>query len=84
MFCQLVYGLGSNLSHLENVPVEEAFRRIPEIRRQGWAFTNIYYNDRLVYTDQGVAGYRYICKDCPYWKEGEVRSYTRDQRKYIF
>lgn len=76
MFCTVIYGLGSDLKHLECLPPEEAFRKLPDLRKQ-WLFVDIYYNDRLVYTTQGAAGYRYICKDCPYWgRDG--------QRKFVY
>ena len=64
MNCTVVYGLGSNIKHRTVMSVAEAFRFIRQ--PDGWLFYNIYYNGRLVYTTQGVAGYRYICEDCPY------------------
>ena len=66
MNCTVVYGLGRNLQHAVDLPVAEAFRKLRDNEYNGWAFIDIYYNDRLIYTTQGVAGYRYICPDCPY------------------
>lgn len=69
MNCTVVYGLGSDLKRRAVMPVAEAFRKLRDHEFIGWAFVNIYYNNRLVYTTQGVAGYRFICDDCPYRKE---------------
>jgi len=69
MNCTVVYGLGSDLKRRAVMPVAEAFRKLRDHEFVGWAFVNIYYNNRLVYTTQGVAGYRFICDDCPYRKE---------------
>lgn len=67
MNCTVVYGLGSNLRHRKIMPVAEAFRNLPKLRTE-WLFVDIYWNRHLIYTTQGVAGYRYICKNCPYRK----------------
>jgi len=64
MLCTVVYGLGRNHYHRTVMPVKEAFEFIS--RPEGWAFCDIYYNDRLVFTTQGLAGYSFICDDCPY------------------
>ena len=66
MDCTVVYGLGCDLKHRKVMPVSEAFRKLRDHEFLGWAFVDIYYNNRLIYTDQGVAGYRYICPGCPY------------------
>ena len=66
MNCTVTYGLSRNIKREVVLPVAEAFRRLKDHEFAGWAFVNIYHNDRLVYTTQGVAGYRYICEDCPY------------------
>ena len=66
MNCTVVYGFGSNLKYRKDMPVAEAFRKLRDHLFVGYAFVNVYYNHRLVYTTQGVAGYRYICDDCPY------------------
>lgn len=71
MNCIVVYGLGSDLKHRDSMPVAEAFRRLRDHWFVGYAFVDVYYNHRLVYTTQGAAGYRYICDDCPYRKEKE-------------
>lgn len=68
MNCTVVYGLGSNIKHQVTMPVADAFRKLNNHEFLGWAFVNIYVKDRLVYTTQGVAGYRWICDDCPYVK----------------
>jgi len=68
MNCTVVYGLSRSIKHTETVPVAEAFNRINNHGFVGWAYVNIYYNHKLVYTTQGCAGYRYICDDCPYQK----------------
>jgi len=69
MNCTVVYGLGSDLKRRSVMPVAEAFRKLRDHEFVGWAFVNIYYNNRLVYTTQGVAGYRFICDDCPYHRK---------------
>ena len=66
MNCTVDYGLSRNIRHEVSMPVAEAFRKLRDHEFVGWAFVNIYYNHRLVYTTQGVAGYRWICDDCPY------------------
>ena len=67
MECTIVYGLGSDIKRQEVLPASEAFRRLQELKRkEGWLFYNVFYHDRLVYTTQDAAGYRYICGDCPY------------------
>lgn len=74
MNCTVTYGLSRNIKHEVVLPVAEAFRRLKDHEFAGWTFVNIYYNDRLVYTTQGVAGCRFICKDCPYrTKKGEKK-----------
>ena len=70
MNCTVVYGHGSNLKHRATMPVATAFRKLSYFRT-AYLFVDIYYNHRLVYTTQGVAGYLYICDDCPYRKEKE-------------
>lgn len=75
MNCTVVYGLGSDIKHRVVMPVTDAFRKLKNHEFIGWAFVNI-YNDqgRRIYTTQGVAGYRYICDDCPYrTKKGEKK-----------
>ena len=47
--------------------VAEAFKLIPQL--YGYSFINIYYKDALVYTTMGLAGYAFICGNCPYAKE---------------
>ena len=64
MNCTIVYGFSSNIKHEETLPVKEAFELIPKL--YGYAFIDIYYQDRLVYTTQGLAGYAFICENCPY------------------
>jgi hypothetical protein len=67
MNCLVVYGLSRNIKHEVQMPVAEAFRKIRDHEFTGWAFDNIYnQQNRLVYTTQGLAGYRWICEDCPY------------------
>lgn len=66
MDCTVHYGLGCDIQHRDNMPVAEAFRKIRDHAFAGYAFVNVYYNGRLVYTDEGVAGYVYICENCPY------------------
>lgn len=74
MNCTVDYGLGCDIRHRVIMPVAEAFRKLKDHEFIGWAFVNIYYQNRLVYTDQGVAGYRWICDDCPYrTKKGEKK-----------
>lgn len=68
MDCTVVYGLSRNIKRQRVMPVTEAFRDLSKLKA-GWAFLNIYYQDRLVYTTQGVAGYRFICDDCPYYRK---------------
>lgn len=63
MDCTVVYGISRSIRHEETMPVKEAFEFV---RQGGWIFYNIYYNNRLVFTTQGCAGYRWICDDCPY------------------
>lgn len=70
MNCTVVYGFGSNLKYRAAIPVVDAFRKLKDGWFIGYAFVNIYYRNRLVYTTQGVAGYRYICDDCPYCDKG--------------
>lgn len=80
MNCTVVYGLSRSIKHRIEMPVEEAFRKLNDHWFVGWAFVNIYYNNRLVYTDQGAAGYRYICDDCPYGKrEGRCQTLSPQQ-----
>ena len=70
MNCTVVYGLGRDIKHEVVMPVAEAFRKIRDHAFVGWAFVNVYNErNRLVYTTQGVAGYRFICDNCPYRKE---------------
>ena len=65
MKCTLVYGLGSNMKHTENnLTVEQAFRKIAYLKKNGWLFINIYADHKLVYTTQGCWT---ICADCPYY-----------------
>ena len=64
MNCTVVYGLGNNIRHEKVMPVKDAFKFVT--KPHGWLFYDIYYRNRLVYTTQGAAGYRYICPDCPY------------------
>ena len=66
MDCTVDYGISRNIRHEVVMPVAEAFRKLRDHEFLGWAFVNIYVNDRLVYTDQGLAGYRWICPDCLY------------------
>ena len=66
MEATIVWGLSRNIRHTETLPVEEAFRKIKELT--GYTFINIYFGNRLVYTTQGAAGYRFQCDDCPYHK----------------
>ncbi len=75
MNCTVVYGLSRNIKHEVVMTVTDAFRKLKDHEFVGWAFVNIYNErDRLVYTTQGVAGYRYICDDCPYHvKKGEKK-----------
>lgn len=70
MNCTVVYGFGSNMKYRDTIPVTEAFRKLKDHWFAGYAFVDIYYRNRLVYTAQGVAGYRYICDDCPYRTKG--------------
>lgn len=77
MNCTVVYGISSSIKHRKTMTVENAFRMLPELRT-GSLFVDIYYQDRLVYTTQCAAGYRYKCSDCPYhWDE------TRPTRKQL-
>ena len=69
MDCVVDYGLSRSIRHKVTMPVADAFRKLNDHGFVGWAFVNIYYNHRLIYTDQGMAGVRYICKDCPYHKK---------------
>ena len=69
MNCTVDYGLSRSIRHKAVMPVAEAFRKLKNHEFVGWAFVNIYCNNRLVYTDQGAAGYRYICDSCPYSAE---------------
>ena len=69
MNCTVVYGLGRNIKHEAEMPVADAFRKLNNHDYIGWAFVNIYYNNRLVFTTQGCAGYRFICDNCPYRKD---------------
>ena len=66
MNCTVDYGLSRNIRHEVTMPVAEAFRKIRNHAFVGWAFVNIYYQNRLVYTTQGLAGYSFICPKCPY------------------
>lgn len=66
MNCDVVYGISRNIRHEVTLPVAEAFRKLRDNEFIGWAFVNIYLNDRLVYTTQGLAGRCWICDDCPY------------------
>ena len=64
MECTIIYGFGCNNKRTETLPVAEAFKLIPKL--YGYRFIDIYYQDRLVYTTQGLAGYAFICPNCPY------------------
>jgi len=66
MDCTIVYGLGCNIKHEKTLPAADAFKLAASPDLRGYAFVDIYFRGRLVYTTQGVAGYRYICDDCPY------------------
>ena len=66
MDCTVNYGISRNIQHDLVLPVADAFRMLNNHEFVGWAFVNIYVNNRLIYTTQGVAGYRWICDDCPY------------------
>ena len=66
MNCTICYGFGSNLKHTKILPIAEAFDFVKKNR--GYLFYDIYFKNRLVYTESGTAGYYYICKDCPYKK----------------
>lgn len=66
MDCTIEYGFGSNIKREETLPAADAFRLAMSPEMYGYAFINIYYRDRLVYTTQGLAGRRFICEDCPY------------------
>ena len=64
MNCTIVYGFSSKIKHTETMTVAEAFKLIPKL--YGYSFIDIYYDDELVYTTQGLAGYSFICPKCPY------------------
>ena len=70
MECTVVYGISANVKRRETMSAAEAFKKLNHIRKN-WLFVDIYYNNRLVYTTQGLAGYAFICEDCPY-KNKEV------------
>lgn len=67
MDCTIEYGFSFNAKHTETMAVAEAFKLIPQL--YGYSFINIYYKDALVYTTMGLAGYAFICGNCPYTKE---------------
>jgi hypothetical protein len=69
MEATIVYGFSRTIKHEEKLPVEEAFALIPKL--YGYAFINIYYGDHLVYTTQGLAGFAWVCDDCPYNTTGK-------------
>lgn len=74
MDCTVNYGLGCDIQHDVTMPVADAFRMIRDHKFVGWAFVNVYYDHRLIYTTQGLAGYTFICDDCPYrTKKGEKK-----------
>lgn len=75
------YGFSSNIKHEETLPVEEAFRLIPKL--YGYAFIDIIYDGRMVYTTQGLAGTAWVCDDCPYNKPDGKRV-TRQQYAAIY
>ena len=79
MNCTVIYGQSRNIQRKRVMPVEVAFRNIKPLKR-GWAFLNIYFEDRLVYTTQG--SFRYECDDCPYSKTG--KTVTREQNDMIY
>ena len=54
MNCTVVYGLSRTIRHEVDMPVADAFRSLDDLR-SGWAYLDIYYKDRLVYTTQGAA-----------------------------
>ena len=64
MDCTIVYGFGYDRKHKETMTVAEAFKLIP--RLYGYPIIDIYWNNSLVYTASGLAGYAFICKHCPY------------------
>ena len=66
MNCTIIYGFSSSIKHTEELSVTDAFKLIPLL--YGYRFIDIYYKNKLVYTTQGLAGYSFICPDCPYKK----------------
>lgn len=68
MECIIEYGHGCNFKFKKQLRVAEAFRLLESGKLNGYAFINIYYNDKLVYTTQGLAGRCFICEGCPYFK----------------
>jgi len=62
--CEIVYGFSYNRKHTETMTAAEAFKLIPKL--YGYSFIDIYYKGKLVYTTQGLAGYAFICPNCPY------------------
>ena len=69
MNCTVVYGISRNIKRQVVMPVAEAFRKLKNHEFTGWLFVNVYYKDSLVYTTQSVAGYRFVCDDCPYYRK---------------
>lgn len=76
----IVYGMSANIKHEETVTVAEAFRMAPKL--WGYSFVNIYVDGECVYTTQGLAGYAWICDECPY--SFTNRRASREQYKAIF
>lgn len=78
------YGFSSNILHTETLPVEEAFALIPKL--YGYAFIDIYVGNQVVYTTQGLAGYAWVCDDCPYRTDGlkTGKKVTRQQYAAIY
>jgi len=68
MKCMIKYGLDCSHYHTETVSAVEAFKRLLDLK-QNWMYVNIYFEDMLAYTTQGVTGNGIYCSDCPYIKD---------------
>lgn len=68
MNCTVTYGISHNIKHTKTMTIADAFRFINN-GYGGYAYCDVYYNDRLIYTTQGLAGYSFICEDCPYYAD---------------